>query len=317
MLDLSPLTMAVAPVSIASSGVVSSSLRLRAVADMPDVWCMAAGPMTAQDMTALFNPAPFGEERETPLQRALAEAPQLWDRLRNVDMDKEAAFLQVHGPVCMYAQRSAITMQASVAPGASHGLALCADMSRHAQRRGQICWSQRTLRPTCRASMTRPCADVALCLMQRLEQRAAAPSSDVANHGSDPAQRSATQQDVQPVAQEHSRNAADAIAAWQRVGRKGRTVLKRLSVHRVHELEELVTAFAASVRSCPFTRCGYAALKLAARGACMHVCLLTLDLLRTLWQAHSLLKGFFKVRALPALHVAGSCQSSATKRRQL
>jgi hypothetical protein len=51
--------------------------------------------MNAQDMTALFNPVPFGEVRESPLQRVLEQSPQLWDRLRNIDMDKEAAVLQV------------------------------------------------------------------------------------------------------------------------------------------------------------------------------------------------------------------------------
>ena len=57
--------------------------------------CRAAGPLTAQDMTALFNPVPFGEERQTPLQQVLTQSPQLWDRLRNIDMDKEASLLQV------------------------------------------------------------------------------------------------------------------------------------------------------------------------------------------------------------------------------
>jgi hypothetical protein len=54
-----------------------------------------AGPMTAQDMTALFNPVPFGEVRVTVLQQVLTQSPQLWERLRNIDMDKEAAVLEV------------------------------------------------------------------------------------------------------------------------------------------------------------------------------------------------------------------------------
>lgn len=51
--------------------------------------------MTAQDMISLFNPPPFGESKESALQEALRSAPDLWGRLRNVDMDKEALMLQV------------------------------------------------------------------------------------------------------------------------------------------------------------------------------------------------------------------------------
>ena len=64
---------------------------------LPTLPCVA-GPMTAQDMTALFNPVPFGEERQSPLQRVLAQCPQLMERLRNVDMDQEAVLLQVATP---------------------------------------------------------------------------------------------------------------------------------------------------------------------------------------------------------------------------
>ena len=59
---------------------------------------MLAGPMTAQDMASLFNPPPFGEARETPLYTALTCSPQLVERLRNVDMDKDAAALAVRSP---------------------------------------------------------------------------------------------------------------------------------------------------------------------------------------------------------------------------
>jgi hypothetical protein len=52
-----------------------------------------------------------------------------------------------------------------------------------------------------------------------------------------------------PTTTTGSQSATEAIGAWARVGRKGRGALKRLSVHRVHELEELVTEFLASVRT--------------------------------------------------------------------
>lgn len=51
--------------------------------------------MTAQDMVNLFSPPPFGEIKESALQEALRAEPDLWGRLRNVDMDKEALMLQV------------------------------------------------------------------------------------------------------------------------------------------------------------------------------------------------------------------------------
>jgi hypothetical protein len=54
-----------------------------------------AGPMTAQDMVSLFNPVPFGEFRETALQLVLAHAPHRWEKLRNIDMDKQDALLEV------------------------------------------------------------------------------------------------------------------------------------------------------------------------------------------------------------------------------
>jgi hypothetical protein len=54
-----------------------------------------AGPMTSQDMISLFNPVPFGEFRETALQLVLAQAPQRWEKLRNIEMDKQDALLEV------------------------------------------------------------------------------------------------------------------------------------------------------------------------------------------------------------------------------
>jgi hypothetical protein len=48
---------------------------------------------------------------------------------------------------------------------------------------------------------------------------------------------------------EHASTAADAIAAWLRVGRKGRAALRKLNIDRVHDLEEQVSFFASSVCS--------------------------------------------------------------------
>ena len=56
---------------------------------------MFAGPMTAEDMVDLCSPPPFGEFKQSALHTALKAAPDLWNRLRNVDSDKEAAMLQV------------------------------------------------------------------------------------------------------------------------------------------------------------------------------------------------------------------------------
>ncbi|GAX72886.1 hypothetical protein CEUSTIGMA_g341.t1 [Chlamydomonas eustigma] len=56
----------------------------------------AAGPLSASDMAALFNPVPFGAIHESPLQQ-IREDPGMaavWDSFRNIDEDKEARVLQ-------------------------------------------------------------------------------------------------------------------------------------------------------------------------------------------------------------------------------
>eukprot|EP00892_Ulva_mutabilis_P001272 jgi/Ulvmu1/11145/UM071_0029.1 len=118
-----------------------------------------AGPMTAQDMVNLFSPPPFGESKESALQEALRAAPDLWGRLRNVDMDKEALMLQ------KWREHNAT------------------------HRRGG---KQVLLAGGCRG------------------------------------------------------NAANAVAAWSSVGRKGRAALRKLDIHRVHVLEEHVGQFMAA-----------------------------------------------------------------------
>lgn len=54
-----------------------------------------AGNLTTEDMVSLFNPVPFGVFKPSALSLALADAPQLWDRLRSIDSDKEAKMLVV------------------------------------------------------------------------------------------------------------------------------------------------------------------------------------------------------------------------------
>lgn len=56
-----------------------------------------AGPLTAADMSALFNPVPFGGMRDSPLTqiREDPEAAAVWDSFRNIDPEKESKVLQV------------------------------------------------------------------------------------------------------------------------------------------------------------------------------------------------------------------------------
>ena len=85
--------------------------------------------------------------------------------------------------------------------------------------------------------------------------RSTAQHSGNAHHGaSTGAPADLTARSTAAAPQAH-KQAAKAIAAWHRVGRKGRGVLKKMSVHRVHELEEQVTDFVSSVRIPPFLLC--------------------------------------------------------------
>eukprot|EP00195_Chlamydomonas_chlamydogama_P011083 CAMPEP_0202891274 /NCGR_PEP_ID=MMETSP1392-20130828/1379_1 /ASSEMBLY_ACC=CAM_ASM_000868 /TAXON_ID=225041 /ORGANISM="Chlamydomonas chlamydogama, Strain SAG 11-48b" /LENGTH=322 /DNA_ID=CAMNT_0049574977 /DNA_START=70 /DNA_END=1038 /DNA_ORIENTATION=- len=55
-----------------------------------------AGPLSAADMAAQFNPVPFGVYRESPLQqiREDPETAAIWDSFRSIDPEKEKKVLQ-------------------------------------------------------------------------------------------------------------------------------------------------------------------------------------------------------------------------------
>ena len=74
-----------------------------------------AGPLTAADMSALFNPVPFGGMRDSPLTqiREDPEAAAVWDSFRNIDPEKESKVLQVRSPA------GAVTSNTSSSSGSS------------------------------------------------------------------------------------------------------------------------------------------------------------------------------------------------------
>lgn len=135
-----------------------------------------AGPMTAQEMMGLFNPVPFGEVRVSPLQVAMSEAPQLWERLRNIDMEREALVFQK--------------------------------------------WEEH----------------------------------NAAQHRANKPSKACT--------------ATAAVGAWQRVGKKARTVLRKMDMGLVHAFEEEVVHFLLSGESALCVECSDAFERCALHGIC-------------------------------------------------